>query len=288
MAVAVGRSADYDCVLANRREMVADAGCGAPADLSSCFASLEASEPASLMSCYMSAGCSEDDARSKAASAHDRCADLFPEDAELRLRRRRGVAPGSSLNLDVATKTTSGHLASATIADLLPMQSANERHHLLFVRSATSGNACMTTTSTSSKTCDVSTADDGAVATNTCSSTLVPVSKCAAGMTCSFDDSGNHICMDLENSLDIAGIIIAIAFGVFIALGIATLTFLCCRDRKEQKRLVAKAEATALARAATKKKKAARQQEQRAPLMADARRSPSVGPADPFHDGARV
>ncbi|KAF4122304.1 hypothetical protein GMORB2_7296 [Geosmithia morbida] len=290
MAVAVGRSTEYDCVLANRREMVSDAGCGDHSALMACFSSLTTSEASTLMGCYVSAGCTEDEARSRASGAQDRCTDLFPDDRELRMRRgRRGYADAALSAIPTQTVGSSPNPAVGAIntADLV-FSDHNKRHNLIFVRSATSGDACLTTSSTSTKICDVTTSTDGNIATGTCSSTLVPVSKCAEGMTCSFDNSGNNICMELQNSLDLAGIIISVAFGIGIALAVATLTYLCCQDRKEQKRLAAKAEATALARAATKKKKAARAQEQRAPLISDRRSpSPGVGPNDPFHDNNR-
>ena len=87
-----------------------------------------------------------------------------------------------------------------------------------------------------------------------------------------------------------AGIVVTVIFGVAVVLGIAIVTFLCCKDRKEQKRLVAKAEATALARAQTRKKKA---EEVRAPLMrkTSGQRvgSPAAGGTggDPFSDRNR-
>ena len=271
MAAAVARhedpnSADYDCVLANRREMAADAGCGDHAGLTLCFQQLESSDPNELAECYHKAGCGGGKAASKAMEAQIRCAELFPEDAELR-RRRRGDVP--------APETTSPpQLASIAMADL-------------WARSAATGDDCLTTSSKMTKVCDMKTEGDSTV-TDTCSSTEVPESECAPGKTCSMDNQGNDICMDLEDTLDIAGIIIAIVFGTLIVLGIAVLTWLCCRDRKEQKRLAAKAEATALARAATKKKKAQDARAQRAPLMQEQRgRDASAGSGDPFHDQNR-
>lgn len=136
--------------------------------------------------------------------------------------------------------------------------------------------------------------EDGRETTRSCTDTTVKLSSCRPGKTCSFDKSGNDICMDLQDELDVAGIVIAIVFASAIVIGVGALTFLCCKDRKEQKRLQAKAEATALARAATKKKRAA---EQRQPLMSQQQQYQTAGPdtsalgggmgADPFHDGHR-
>jgi hypothetical protein len=78
------------------------------------------------------------------------------------------------------------------------------------------------------------------------------------------DSIGQTVCMVKQDSLGVGGIIIAIVFGVAIVVGIAFLTFACCREGRHQKQLEARAEATALARAQTKK---ARSAEARAPLM---------------------
>ena len=83
--------------------------------------------------------------------------------------------------------------------------------------------------------------------------------------------------MDLQDTLDTAGIVVAIIFGVIITAAVGTITFLCCKDRSEQKRLAAKAEAVALARAATKKQ---RNNQERAPLVS---RNVSGG-TNPFQD----
>lgn len=178
---------------------------------------------------------------------------------------------------DIAPRTTAPP-ATAT-ADIFGRSGAG----LILARGVTTGPECLSTGLTKTKSCDVQTAD-GSEVTGECRTTDVETSTCSPGKTCTMDSSGQDVCMDLQNTLDVAGIVISIAFGVIIALGIATLTFLCCRDRKEQKRLAAKAEATALARAATKKK---RQQEQRTPLMQERRRDASTGPTDPFHDRNR-
>ncbi|KAL6868817.1 hypothetical protein ACO1O0_000138 [Amphichorda felina] len=276
LAAAVARqedpkSADYDCFLANRREMAADAGCGDHMALSLCFSKLTDSDPFAIAECYNTAGCGAGQAASKAASAQDRCADLFPGDAELR-RRRRHIAdePSAPLTAPPAFGT----------ADIFP------GHDGLFARGPITGDDCFTTKTTKTEVCDMETVD-GKTNTVSCSSTEVPVSECASGKTCSMDKQGTNICMDLKDSLDVAGIIISIVFGVAIVLGVASLTFFCCRDRKEQKRMAIKAEATALKRAATKKKRA-EAREQRAPLMREERRrDASAGSTDPFHDQNR-
>lgn len=264
-AAAVSHSST-DCLLNNHREMAADAHCPDHQALSLCFANLPSSDPELLADCYIKAGCKLADAIHKAEKAQARCKELFPGDAEL--RRRRAGEP------DLPQITQAPRYASADLADL-------------WARSAATGDDCLTTFSKSTKTCPVSTVD-GSVASGECSTVEIDTSSCLPGKTCSMDSNGNDICMDLKDDLDVAGIVVSIVFGVFIVLGIATLTWLCCKDRKEQKRMAAKAEATALARAATKKKKAAEAREQRAPLMREERkRDASQGSTDPFHDRNR-
>lgn len=87
--------------------------------------------------------------------------------------------------------------------------------------------------------------------------------------------------MKKTNALDIGGIIISIVFGSFIVIGIGYLAFAGCKERRHHKRAAAKAEAVALARAATKKQ---RSQEARAPLMQQQQPDPTNIP-NPFQDG---
>ncbi|KAJ6445450.1 srpk [Purpureocillium lavendulum] len=125
------------------------------------------------------------------------------------------------------------------------------------------GTLCFTTSTTTTTSCPLTTSGKH-VLTQTCFPTAVPASECKKDLMCTIDSNNEDICMHRRDALDIGGIIIAIVFAVLITLGLGTLTFLCCKDRREQKRLAAKAEAVALARAQTKKKRA---QEQRTPLM---------------------
>lgn len=274
MAAVLGRSNDdWSCILDNRRDMAADASCGDFPALSLCFSQLESASPPALADCYSQAGCSSIEAYNLATGAAQRCSVLFRE-VELR-RRSRG-----ELDARVPLPTAAPDLAATTAfwdQDIFP-------------RTAATGEDCFTTKTTKTRHCDLETADDGKVNTQTCFSREGPVSACAPGKICSMDRSGTDICMDLKNNLDVAGIIVTVIFGVAIVLGIASITYLCCKDRKEQKRLHAKAEATALVRAATKKKRDADARSQRAPLIQahqERQRDASTGSTDPFHDRNR-
>lgn len=133
----------------------------------------------------------------------------------------------------------------------------------------------------STKSCPVTSAD-GKQTTLSCFPTEVATSSCAPGLMCTHDSRGDDICMELKNMPEIDGIIIAIVFAVLVAAGMGYLVFMCCRDRSMQKKLAAKAEATALARAHTKKM---RSQEARAPLIrqTSAQGQPAAG-GNPFAD----
>ncbi|RGP70894.1 hypothetical protein FLONG3_7350, partial [Fusarium longipes] len=109
--------------------------------------------------------------------------------------------------------------------------------------------------------------------------TEISTSTCRSDVICTTDASAADMCMT-KREMDTAGIIIAIVFAGCAALMLGWLIFMCCRDRKEQKRLVAKSEAVALARAATKKQRAA----QRQPLIRNASGQSAPGAGNPFQD----
>lgn len=275
MAAALGRNGEnWDCILANPSEMAADANCGDASALSACFAQLESSEQKeALAECYAKAGCSSVEAIDLAAQAERRCFDQFAR-TELR-RRSRG-----ELDARGPQPTKAPELAAMNVF----------WDHHIFPRSAASGSDCFTFKDKETRVCDVET-NSGQVSTGGCSTVTTSVSECAPDKTCTLDaGSRDTICMDLDNTLDVGGIIVTVLFGVAVVAGIATITFLCCKDRKEQKRLAAKAATVELHRAATKKKKEAEARAQRAPLMQqeqERQRDVSTGSTDPFHDRNR-
>lgn len=242
-----------ECLTSNAAHLAALSTCTTDRPLlAHCLSNLDA--PAAkeyIAACHIDAGCSEEDAAHSANEDLDYCHDMI-SGADLR-RRDLGYMP------------------------------------LLGRQASQIGDECLETYTVKTKQCETVTSD-GRVSTQSCTDTTADRSSCKAGKTCSMDSSGTDICMDLKNDLDVAGIVIAIIFSAAIVIGIGALTFLCCKDRKEQKRLHAKAEATALARAATKRKRA----EMRQPLMSQQHQQPAPGPdtsalggADPFHDANR-
>ncbi|KAK0386989.1 hypothetical protein NLU13_5303 [Sarocladium strictum] len=246
-----------DCLTSNAAHLASISTCTTDRSLlAHCLSNLDA--PAAkeyIASCHIDAGCSAADASSDAESALGYCHDMI---SGADLRRRGGH--------DLGYMPLVGRQASQT------------------------GDDCLATYTVNTKVCDTVTSE-GRISTQSCSDTTAQRSSCKPGKTCSMDSNGTNICMDLKDDLGVAGIVIAIIFASAIVIGIGALTFLCCKDRKQQKRLQAKAEATALARAATRKKRAA---EMRQPLMSQQQLAPGPdtsalggGAADPFHDTHR-
>jgi mannitol-specific phosphotransferase system IIBC component len=67
-------------------------------------------------------------------------------------------------------------------------------------------------------------------------------------MYCDTDSEGNNLCMVRKDGMTVAGTIVAVFLAVVLTAIIASIVFLCCRDRKEQKRIRARAEAAAIAK----------------------------------------
>lgn len=263
-AVAVPASLG-SCVNVKAAILASYSDCADTEILTHCLSGLDDPAQEYIESCHIQAGCPAALAESEARSVFSRCNSMI---AGADLRRRFGEAPQPT-------------------QFFFPRQAQQEE------------GECINLETFSTTDCDTVTSD-GKLKTTNCHDTSATRKKCKPGKTCTMDSDGRDICMDLKDDLDVAGIIIAIVFAALITIGIGALTFLCCKDRKEQKRLQAKAEATALARAATKKKRAA---EVRQPLMSQApgqhQQQPppqqygmgpdtsALGGGDPFHDQNR-
>jgi hypothetical protein len=247
-----------DCFTSRSSPVAASSECADHAFLTGCLSTLQHPDLPSIQDCLVQAGCSADNEATKleARIALDRC------DEWVRMTDLRRRAPMT---------------AAAVLPDLPQITVPAALHR----RSAMSGDDCFEISDVDTSVCPPTTTDGRT--TSECTSTRLASSSCSAGLTCSLASSGTNVCMELQDSLDTAGIIISIVFAVAIILGVSTITYLCCKDRKETKRLAAKAEATALARAATKKKRAA---EVRAPLMAEQQQdmAPPLAGGDPFGD----
>ncbi|EHK49195.1 uncharacterized protein TrAtP1_000199 [Trichoderma atroviride] len=242
-----------ECFAQHSQELVEFSDCGNPTNLEFCLSQITSSDISDVEACYSNAGCSAAQAISEAKYALRRC-DEFAKIGDLK-KRYRGVPEGIE-------KTVAARDPVAAPAPTLWARSGSLE--------------CLATSTVKTESCDIQT-DKGVLRTLTCVPTEVAKSACAPGLMCSMDSQGSTVCMKKQDSLGVGGIIIAIAFGAFIVIGITFLTFACCRERRHQKQLEARAEATALARAQTKKARAA---EARAPLMRQEG-------GDPFTDRAQ-
>lgn len=238
MASAIPR----DECFASHHEVLADyADCGSRAALSQCIATLtSAADTAALQACYSSAGCSDAAASREARYALERCEELQVY-GDLRRRHSEMLAATAAPGMPLITQAPSLH-----------------------ARSAAKGDNCFTTETHTTKICPVE-INNGKATTQPCHDGPVETKSCRSGWICTEDTNGTDICMEKVDKLDIGGIIIAIVFSVAIVAAIGYLTFASCSESRAQKKMAARAEATALARAATKKKRA---EEVRAPLMA--------------------
>jgi len=250
-----------ECLTNHNEDLAAFADCANKGALSFCLSNLKETDEAALKTCYSSAGCSDEDAAREAHYTIERCSELAKA-GELKKRYNAAVMPTlipEAAGITDAPKPT-GELKLKKRAD------------------TSRGEACFETFSKSTQQCDLETVSDK-TQTATCYSTQIKTSTCKSTVICTLDASADDICMT-KREMDTAGIIIAIVFAASAAAMLGYLTFMCCRDRKEQKRLVAKAEAVSLARAATKKQRAA----QRQPLVRNASGQSAPGGGNPFQD----
>ncbi|KAF4461490.1 hypothetical protein FALBO_11717 [Fusarium albosuccineum] len=252
-----------ECLQRFNVELASDTDCADPATLRFCLSHLEKFDQEDVKECYVSTGCSFEEAEVESHHTWQRC-DELARAGDLRKRYQAAPLPTFMPRADAAPEPT------------------EPPHHGLFKRADTSsGTDCFTTGETETESCPLTT-KDGKTQTKTCFNTKVTTSKCSDDVICTLDSNNNDICM-VKQEMGTAGIIIAICFAAALALMMGYLTFMCCRDKKEQKRLAAKAETVALARAATKKQRAA----QRQPLIRNASGQSNPG-SNPFQDGNRV
>lgn len=249
-----------DCFARFHEDLADYAQCGSRDAIASCLSQLVRASPdvkSSLESCYATNGCSAPGAADEAAFALSRCDEMKVfED----LRRRHGAMLAAE----------AAGMPSITAAASLARRTSE----------TAKGDDCFDIGSKDVKVCTHNTADN----TKDCHMAQQTTKTCRDKWICTEDPNGADICMAKVDTLDVGGIILAIVFAVMVVGGIGFLTFMSCRESRAQKKLTARAEATALARAATKKKRA---EEVRAPLMAQSQSQPQYQQegANPFGDG---
>lgn len=255
-----------ECLANHNEDLAAFADCANKGALSLCLSNLKETDEAALKTCYTSAGCADEDAAREAHYTLERCSELAKA-GELKKRYEAAAMPTLIPDAEAASTITKG--PERTGGELKKRATDTSR-----------GTKCYTTFKKSTEQCDLETVSDK-TQTATCYSTEISTSTCRSDVICTTDSAAEDICM-VKREMDTAGIIIAIVFAASAAGMLGYLTFMCCRDRKEQKRLVAKSEAVALARAATKKQRAA----QRQPLIRNAsgQSAPGAPAGNPFQD----
>lgn len=281
-------TAKSECVRTRSQELASLAACGHPGSLDHCFGSLgEFFMQADLEACFVNAGCTADEAAIEAIWTLRRCES--PENLS-DLRKRQKNQPSENTDTDTptsaestqeaatskATEKTTAKTPAKTTAETTaetpsktdqpsttdqPTQtsatSADDSTTATAGGSTTSDQSttgtqltCIITTTISTSFCPIQTTGPSSGQTLPCFPTQVSFPTCSPGLYCSTDNHGNPTCMVFDNTLDTAGVIVALFFSVAITAAIALITFLCCRDKALQRKQAAKAEAAAIAKAA--------------------------------------
>ncbi|KAK8121203.1 hypothetical protein PG999_005323 [Apiospora kogelbergensis] len=196
--------------------------CGDKSLLRGCFESVPTLDTATIVEqCLLDAGCSADESKRETHSLIAWCDSHFGSDQDL---KRRGIDP-------------------------LPQPTPLTQAPDLYLRQATT-----TSTGAESSPSPCSTESDVEISTcktnnmNDCQKTMSKTMVCAQGNLCMTDNSGNNICMYRKDGMTTSGAVVGIFLAVVMAVTVAGLLFLCCKDKRDQKRARAKSEAAAIAK----------------------------------------
>jgi hypothetical protein len=275
-----------ECLRGRATELADLAACGHKGSVIYCLTQLpphtHLCTASALERCFVNAGCTAEEARIEAAWSLKRCDEKGEggELGELRRRQRQTQTPDDDEDADEPPttrpgpqrttgapqrttapparttapqpETTSENTPSVEIVTV----SASGSTQLSTFSPTTTRLTCFTTTTISTTTCPIqSTGAKSGKETLPCFPTLVSFPTCAAGLLCKSDAQGNPVCMKIDNSFNTAGVVISLFFAVAVTASIAGICFFCCRERRQQKRLVKAAEAAAIAKAAALDKK---------------------------------
>jgi len=228
-----------ECLHNRSQELAALASCGDEGSLNYCIANLVSTDAATpieqltseLESCFVNAGCTNAESQIEALWTLNRCDE---EPSELR-RRRNGAIP---LPREAAPLPGITMMAARQATDNQPAPTAPASPSTL---------TCFTETSIDITSCPLQTTGAGAGKKLSCFPTVVPSSVCADGLICQIDAQGNPSCMNKQSKLPLEGIIIAIIFASFIVVSVVSICFFCCKERRQQNRLIRAAEAAKIA-----------------------------------------
>ncbi|GAB0132289.1 hypothetical protein EsDP_00000730 [Epichloe bromicola] len=251
-SVAAAAPRQQACISTHSDTLAESSSCGDAGIVSQCLSSLSSFDRTHLRACYVRAGCSPSQAAEQTEHAINRCNDMTQVNE---LRRRLPPARGKPTTPNNDAAQVMPRDTAAATPTPTPTTNTNKNK---------SGPECFRIGTTSTTAC-ISETVDGKVKTRDCHPVPLTTSDCLRGYICTIDSNHVDVCMEATNSLDTSGVIIAIVFASFVVTGMGYLAFACCQERKHHKKTVAKAEAVALARAATKKQRA--QDITRGPLM---------------------
>ncbi|KAK0718060.1 hypothetical protein B0T26DRAFT_645974 [Lasiosphaeria miniovina] len=233
-----------ECVQARSAELADAAACGDRGSLNYCFSSLSqtltprgvALVPA-VERCFVAAGCTGAEAAIEAQWVVRVCDDsdkTSPSQVEADLRRRRSAARAAAAGMPVLREAGLPTLLAARQAAAGPTTAAPA----IANNSPTgSPSPCSTETVIDTTSCPVQSTGDGAGKKLACFPAKATMQVCREGLICQFDKAGAGSCMYKQTSLGLAGIIIAIIFAVAVAASVFGVCFLCCKERRVQKRL---------------------------------------------------
>jgi hypothetical protein len=251
-STASATSSAPECLNTHSQQLAARASCGDVGSLNHCFAnqvSVDATTaPEQLTSelerCFQNAGCTHAESQIEALWTLQHCSTgtLSPEDPSSDLRRRRtGAIP---LPRDPAP------IPGITILAARQDTAAPSPTTAAPAANPASPSPCFVETDIEINSCPVQSTGANVGKKLPCFPTTVPSEVCAPNLICQIDSRGNPSCMVRQSSLGLAGTIIAIFFAAAVAVSVFTVCFLCCRERKSQRRLMRAAEAAKIAQEA--------------------------------------
>lgn len=258
------------CLRVHADQITNIVSCADASLVTSCLASQRNGFPVSaLESCIVASGCTED----QAAVGADVLADLCDVSEADDLRKRDDAAAPPS------QRTVAPSPAVTKVPTVAKRQDNDADKATTEKEARPSDTDCYQTSMIETEQC---TMGEGG---SKCSTINLEKVRCRDGWLCSVSREGGTSCMERIDDLDTGGIIVAIIFGAAIVIGLGLMTFFCCKDKREQKKLAAKAEAAAIAKSSNVGSKA-RKVSDRQPLMAQGPPGAgSPGPSSPGYAG---
>ncbi|KAK3318245.1 hypothetical protein B0H66DRAFT_532751 [Apodospora peruviana] len=237
-----------ECLHTRGQELARSASCGDDGSIAYCFSQIALDTSTEHLvpqveECFLNAGCNAAEAPIQAFWALRRC-ESSPSPADLRRHAIPAAAAAAAAGLAPRQDTNKPAATTPTAAAAVPAATTTDLN--------ASPSPCFTNTDISVTSCPTQStgADIGKTLSKGCVPTTQPSPVCRDGLICKSDSQGNPSCMYEQNSLGVAGTIIAIFFATAVALSVFGVCFLCCRERRVQKRLERAAEAANIAREA--------------------------------------